>query len=318
MANFLSETLHKNLLKEARERNINRVLVAVSGGADSIASLFSLNQIGLKIKALHCNFHLRGDESLRDQKFVENFCDKYSIELEIKEFDIPHYLENTKGVSIEMACRNLRYDWFYKELKKWRFDRIVTGHNADDNIETLFLNMLRGAGTRGLCGMNQDNGIIWRPLLKTHRYNILNYLEENNLDFVIDSSNLGTDYRRNFLRNEIIPLLKSEWKGFNKAMDSTLLYLSEENKIIELMIKENLPPTGGSLNVETILNFPAPALLIKRFIDILGPYSTTQFEVLDAIKANKPHIRKWNLRFGTLILRNNNLSIEMSHRERCS
>ncbi|MCH5240955.1 MAG: tRNA lysidine(34) synthetase TilS [Muribaculaceae bacterium] len=304
--------------REASCHNLQKVLVALSGGADSVATAFCLKSIGLEIMALHCNFHLRGEESNRDMNFVKSFCENFNIPLRIKEFDISLYLKLNKGNSIEMACRDLRHKWFKEELAMTGYDRIVTGHNADDNIETLFLNLFRGSGTRGLKGMEVDNGIIWRPLLSFSRSDILSYLKFYGLSFVVDSTNLKSDFRRNFLRNEIIPKLREEWKGFDKAMHHTISNLNSENKIVEFYLKKILSENNQIISVEQILNFPAPLLLIKRFIQPAGPYNTTQEEVMEAIKANKPHIRKWRLQNGELILRNKRLFIEMGHGERSS
>lgn len=310
--------IESSIRREASYLDIKKVFIALSGGADSIAVAYALRQSGIKITALHCNFHLRGDESNRDMDFVKKFCESIGIPLKIKDFNVKQFQNYNKGFSIEMACRDLRYNWFRDQLKLSDFDRIVTGHNADDNIETFFLNILRGSGTRGLKGMDSDNGIIWRPLIQFHRSEILNYLEEYNLEFVVDSTNLTTDYRRNYLRHNVIPILQKEWKGFNSALDKTISNLSGENKIVEKSIYDSLPPTGKPLLSKVILSFPAPLLLIKRYIDPLEPFATTPLEVLKAIKANKPHIRRWNLKKGKLLLKNGRLFIEISHSESCS
>ena len=292
--------------------------MALSGGPDSVAVTLVLINAGIKIKALHCNFHLRGEESDRDMRFVESFCKNYEVPLEIKEYDVKKFLDTNKGMSLEMACRKLRYEWFDRKLEETGYDRIATGHNADDNIETFFLNLFRGSGTRGLRGMRNDTGKIWRPLLSFHRSDILKYLHYRKQNFIIDSTNLESDYRRNFLRNKIIPLLKEEWKGFNTALDKTIKNIEAENSLLETLLKDTLPSEGSVLSVNIILSSPAPLLIIKRFIDPYGPYSATPQEILSAIKANKPHIRKWKLKWGTVFLRNGSLFVEMIHGECCT
>ena len=322
--------------KELSNLNINKVIVALSGGADSVATLCALRKAGCRVKALHCNFHLRKEESNRDMDFVKKLCLDLEVPLEIAEFNIDEYRVGRKGISVEMACRDLRHDWFRQRLAELSFDRIATGHNADDNIETFFLNAFRGSGSRGLKGMTPDNGIIWRPLLKFHRKDILDYLDDNDLEYVVDSSNLENDYRRNILRNQIIPLLKKEWKGFENAMDKTIANLETENSLIEKIVEETLSGSVETLTVragkeanvtaatskqlktlrvDTVTKFPAPLLLIKRFIDPLEPFTTTPQEILAAVKANKPHIRRWRLRNGKVFLRNGRLFIEMIHCE---
>lgn len=304
-----------SIRKQVFQLDLRQVIVALSGGADSIATAFILKKIGLEILALHCNFHLRGDESNRDMKFVEQFCEAYRIPLEIRHFDVDVYMNNNPHTSVEMACRDLRHKWFENRLISTRYERIATGHNADDNIETLFLNLLRGSGTRGLRGMTVDNGKLWRPLLNFHRTEIIGLLERYRIDFIVDSTNLTSDYRRNFLRNEVFPLIKTEWNGFEKALDCSLCHLQEENSVVEYYLSKILETHNDKIPVAHILSFPSPLLLIRRFIEKCGPYTTTQNEVLDAIKANKPHIRKWSLKYGDLILRNGVLSIEMGHGE---
>ena len=304
--------IEASIKREASEFKIRKSLVALSGGPDSIATAFSLWKAGIEIKALHCNFHLRGEESNRDQEFVKEFCLKHQIPLECIEFDVDNYRLLNKGISIEMACRDLRHNGFQKQLKDYSFQRIATGHNADDNIETFFLNVLRGSGTRGLRCMDPDTGKIWRPLLSFHRSEILQYLSENNLDYVVDSTNLKSDFRRNFLRNEILPLFSKEWNGFDSAMIRTIRNINAENRIVEFYVNRIIE-NKTELNVEEILEFPSPLLLIKRFIDPLIPFTQTPEEVLSAIKANKPHIRKWRLKKGWVFLKNRVLFIEMGH-----
>ena len=302
----------KSIKKSAETLNLSKVLVALSGGADSVATAFALKLAGVNVTALHCNFHLRGEESNRDMKFVENFCHVNDIPLFTKDFDVAYYINLHKGTSIEMACRELRYNWFFEYMREGGFQRLATGHNADDNIETFFLNLLRGSGSRGLKGMESDKGGIWRPLLKFHREEILEFLKEYGIDFVVDSTNLENDYRRNFLRNKIIPLLKSEWKGFESSFDKSIENLYFENLIVEEAVLKALPSAGSSLTVETIMNFPAPLLLIKRHIEPLGPFSTTPEEILSAIKAEKPHNRTWRLKKGTILLNNKKLILNRS------
>ena len=307
--------IEASVRREASSYGFKKVLVALSGGADSIATIYAIKKCELDILALHCNFHIRAEESDRDMEFVKEFCNKENIKLEIIEFDVPAYRKINKGCSTEMACRNLRHEWFRKILYETGYDRIATGHNADDNIETFFLNLLRGSGSRGLKGMTADTGTIWRPLLSFHKNDIKDYLKENNLPYVTDSTNLKCDYRRNFLRNKIIPLFKQEWKGFDTAMDKSLKNLFAENNLIENVLQKMLPSPLEPLSDDIILDSPAPLLMIKRFIDPIDPFSTTAEEILSAMKAKKPHIRRWKLKKGVAFLRNGNLFIEMGHCE---
>lgn len=289
------------------ENNFSNLIVTVSGGADSVALIAALSSTVANLTAVHCNFHLRGDESMRDQHHVENICNSLGVDLLIKDFDVYRHMTENRGTSMEMACRSLRYEWFYEIAVKNGADRIVTGHNADDNIETLFLNLMRGSGTSGLKGMVPDNGKIWRPLLKFHRKEIEEYLDFKGLKYITDSSNLSSDYRRNFLRNEIIPMLRERWEGFDKALDRSISLIRSENMVVQKMVDDNLPKSGDALDVTKIKNFPDPGLLVRRFIEPLQPFTTTAAEVISAIRANKPDRKTWKLRKGMLTLQNGRL-----------
>ncbi len=299
--------IEKYFRKEIREKNFSKLLVTVSGGADSVALLSALSSTGAIIIAAHCNFHLRGEESMRDQRHVENICHILNAQLLIKDFDIPNFLKKNPGYSVEMACREVRYGWFEEIQAAEKCDRIVTGHNADDNIETLLLNLLRGSGTSGLKGMIPDTGSIWRPLLSFHRPQIEAYLKEKGIEYITDSSNLSCDYRRNYLRNRIIPLLREEWKGFDKSLDRSIALIRSENAVVNEATESLLPPPGEPLSAETVMSFPAPQLLVRRYIEPLLPFTTTAAEVVSAIIADKPDKRCWKLRGGTLTLRNRKL-----------
>ncbi|MDE6442871.1 MAG: tRNA lysidine(34) synthetase TilS, partial [Muribaculaceae bacterium] len=271
--------LERRIYDNARLLGLSRVLVAVSGGADSIALLSALSSSNVEIVAAHCNFHLRGEESDRDERHVASVCESLTIPLRKIDFDVPGFIAENKGFSLEMACRKLRYDWFFSLLDELKADRVATAHNADDNAETLFLNLLRGSGTAGLKGMMPDTGTIWRPLLSVTRREIEDYLSIKGIAFVTDSTNLESDYRRNFLRNEIIPLLRSRWEGFDKAMARSLSFMRSENSIVEKAVADALPHEGEPLPAETALSFPDPELLVRRFIQPLSPFTTTPSEI---------------------------------------
>ncbi|MDE5713174.1 MAG: tRNA lysidine(34) synthetase TilS [Muribaculaceae bacterium] len=302
-------TIEISFRRAVFENKFSKLVVTVSGGADSIALLSALSATEAVLIAAHCNFHLRGDESMRDQKHVEKVCKELNVALMVKDFDVAAHMAANRGMSAEMACRELRYEWFAAIASETGADRIVTGHNADDNIETLFLNLLRGSGTSGLRGMLPDTGKIWRPLLSFHRHEIEKYLEDKKIPFITDSSNLTNDYRRNFIRNEIVPLLKSRWAGFEKALDRSVALLRSENEVVTAMVNASLPDPGKPLEASAIMNFPDPELLVRRFIEPIGPFTTTAGEVISAIKAAKPDRRIWRLRKGDLILKNGWLSL---------
>ena len=196
------------------------VYVGLSGGADSTALLLILKELGYSLHALHCNFHLRGEESDRDQAFVEELCRQQDVPLSVRHFQT-HDEARRRGVGIEMAARDLRYEWFREELHSSLPDSslftlhsslhcaVAVAHHLDDQAETLLLNLLRGTGLRGMAGMRPRNGGIIRPLLCISREEILQYLEQRGQTYVTDSTNLEPCTVRNRLRLEVIPLLRS-------------------------------------------------------------------------------------------------------------
>lgn len=312
-------SLEKVVGRAIKISNIRRIIVALSGGADSVALVAALSSIAefsrqqsITIVAAHCNFHLRGEESMRDQHFVESLCTQLHVPLEIKDFDVYGYKASHPGTSLEMACRDLRYDWFKSLMTEHEADRVATGHNADDNIETLFLNLLRGSGTSGLKGMIEDTGTILRPLLSIHRCQIIEYLESRNLSYITDSSNLTSDFRRNFLRNDVLPLLRQRWPGLDKSLDRSIRLIKSENDIIEKTVMDHLPSPGSPLERTVVLNFPAPELLVRRYILPLSPFTTIPGEIVSAMKADKPDVKRWTLPGGTVTLRGGKLYLAPS------
>lgn len=200
-----------------------KILTAVSGGADSIALLRVLAALGCNCIAAHCNFHLRGDEADRDEAFVRKLCHDLDIELRCTDFDIEAY-KKSHGVSTEMACRELRYDWFERQRAALGCSVIAVAHHRDDNIETFFLNLVRGSGITGLAGIKPCNGKIVRPLLGSSRDEIINYLKTLGQDYVTDSTNLENDYARNKIRNVMLPeisrLFPSAMAGIELTLDN--------------------------------------------------------------------------------------------------
>ena len=202
------------------------MLVALSGGADSVALLRALHQQDTHIEALHCNFHLRGEESNRDEMFVTKLCQKLCIPLHIKHFDTLAYKQK-QGISLEMAARELRYRWFEEMRHTLNADFVAVAHHRDDQAETLMLNLIRGTGLRGLAGMLPQNNFIIRPLLEVSKDEILNYLEGIEQDYVTDSTNLERDAQRNILRLDVIPLLKTINPNAVKHLAETAKHVAE-------------------------------------------------------------------------------------------
>lgn len=211
------------------------VLVGLSGGADSVALLVTLHYLGYRCKAVHCNFHLRGEESQRDYVYSKFIGGKYADSFQYKDFDV-HKYKAAHGVSTEMACRDLRYEWF-KELSDENGQiPIAVAHHLDDNIETLFLNLLRGTGINGAHGMSPRNGIVVRPFLSVTRKEILEFLREEKVDYITDSSNLVNDVKRNKLRNIVLPVVKKQFPDAEKGLTLSLSNLKNNDSLYEEMV----------------------------------------------------------------------------------
>lgn len=221
----------KSFIQENCFVDANRpVLVALSGGADSVALLRVLLMLGYDCKAAHCNFQLRGDESERDENFVTELCKYLDVALSIKHFDVPACMSE-RGVSMEMACRDLRYEWFAQLMEENDCGCIAVAHHSDDNIETFFLNALRGTGIAGLTGMKPRNGDIVRPLLCVSRRDILGWLQSLGQGFVTDSTNLENDALRNRLRNVVLPAIYENFSGADKSLLTTIENMRQCNEL---------------------------------------------------------------------------------------
>jgi tRNA(Ile)-lysidine synthase len=210
-------------------------LVALSGGADSVALALMMLDEGLIVHALHCNFHLRGEESNRDEAFVTHFCHKHNIPLDVKHFDTIS-LAKEHGVSLEMEARQLRYDWFRERALDLDAEAICVAHHMDDQAETLLLNLIRGTGLQGLSAMHPERTIqglkILRPLLNISKQEILSYLNSRGQDYVTDSTNLERDPLRNKIRLDLMPMLKE----LNTSIASCLARTAEN---VRMELAEN-------------------------------------------------------------------------------
>jgi len=196
------------------------VMAALSGGADSVALALVLGELGYPLTALHCNFLLRGEESYRDESFVRDFCGKHNIPLNVKRFRTKEFARKS-GLGIEMAARELRYQWFEEERQAHDAQATAVAHHKDDQAETLLLNTVRGAGLRGVAGMYPKRDKIVRPFLCVSRDSILQYLREKGQDFVTDSTNLERETFRNVIRLDIIPQLeKANPKAVNNMAET--------------------------------------------------------------------------------------------------
>ena len=222
--------------KELMSKN-QLYLVALSGGADSVALLLALKKLGYNIEAAHCNFHLRGEESDRDEDFCKKLCHKLDIKLHLAHFDTQTNA-SLHGISIEMAARNLRYNYFEALLKDINASAVCVAHHKDDSAETLLLNLVRGTGIEGLTGIKSKNNRIVRPFLCVRRNEIINYLEQQNQSFVTDSSNLVNDVQRNKIRLDVMPLLQTINPLVVEHLNQTGEYIEEAASILNTALEQ--------------------------------------------------------------------------------
>lgn len=211
----------QSLKKYIEEENLfasgENILLAVSGGIDSVVLCDLFYQAGFRFSIAHCNFHLRGEESNRDERFVRELADKYGVTLFVKQFDTEKYVQEYR-VSTQMAARTIRYEWFEELMNKEGFAFCATAHHRDDSIETFMINLLRGTGIAGLHGILPKRDRFIHPLLFAGREEIADYALQKKLKHVEDSTNASTKYMRNRIRLEVIPLLKDITPGFDRII----------------------------------------------------------------------------------------------------
>lgn len=217
-----------------------KLLVAVSGGIDSVVLTHLLHQLKLDLQLAHCNFCLREKESDQDEQFVIELANKLQLKIHTKSFDTQSFAQNNK-VSVQMAARQLRYQWFQELVQQEKLDYIITAHNLDDNLETFLINFTRGTGLEGLCGIAEVNETIVRPLLVFSRLLIEKFAIENNIKWREDSSNAETKYIRNKIRHQVIPLLKEINPGLLQSFKQTSKHLLQSRHIISEAISDIKP-----------------------------------------------------------------------------
>lgn len=262
-----------------------KYLVALSGGADSVALLRMLRQLDYQIEAVHCNFHLRGDESDRDEQFCRQLCENLDIVFHVAHFDTVEYAR-LHHVSIEMAARNLRYHYFYQLAHDVEAYGICVAHHRDDSVETVMLNLIRGTGIDGLRGIQPVNGLIIRPLLCVGREDILKYLAEIHQDYVTDSTNLVDDVARNKIRLNILPAMRE----INPSVADAIADTSRRLVDAAAILNEAMAEKSKNICFEKVLqNGSAVTALKKDLIDseyllfhLLSPFgfSSAQIELI--------------------------------------
>ena len=224
--------LKNHLSKDLTFLENKKLLLAMSGGIDSMVLAHLFKALRYDICIAHCNFGLRGDESDGDENFVRKFAIENDIKVFVTHFDTKAFASDAK-LSVQVAARQLRYTWFEELLQNNTLDYLVTAHHQDDAIETFLINFTRGTGLQGLTGIPQQNGNVIRPLLPFSRDDIESYARENNITWREDSSNASDKYLRNKLRHDIVPVLKTLNPSFGTSFAQTLLSLQQAQSLVD-------------------------------------------------------------------------------------
>lgn len=254
-----------------------KYIVALSGGADSVALLLVLKQLQadmpIAIEAAHCNFHLRGEESMRDERFCISLCKRLDVPLHLVHFATREYSQ-LHHVSIEMAARELRYKYFEDLRRDLGANDVCVAHHRDDSVETVLLNLVRGTGLRGLRGIQPRNANIIRPLLCVSRNDILDFLAAQGQDYVTDSSNLEDDVKRNKIRLNVIPVLKTLNQSVQQSIFDTSLRMGEALRVFESAIEESVSRVstlvdGNTLviDIDSLRNQPSPEYTLFHILE---------------------------------------------------
>ena len=262
-----------------------KILVACSGGLDSIVLLHLLQKIGLTLGVAHCNFKLRGAHSDADLSFVETIAGNLGVPVFTTVFDTKTYAK-TQGVSTQVAARELRYEWFYNTATANGYDRIATGHHADDDLETFFINLSRVTGLRGLTGIASNTEQLIRPLLPFSRAQIMQFAKKEGLFWREDSSNSTRDYLRNKLRLDVIPAFKGVNKNVLQNFKQTQQHLKESQALLEdyitlvtkLVVSHK--DTSFEIDIKQLHSLPNTNSLL---FELLYPYGFTDFKAIASI-----------------------------------
>ena len=271
----VSAYINKHKLLNANDLYI----VALSGGADSVALLLLLKEGGFNVHAAHCNFLLRGSESDRDEAFCVDLCRQLGVELHRAHFATREYAEAHK-VSVEMAARELRYNWFEQLRKDIGAVGICVAHHRDDSVETVLLNMIRGTGLRGLTGIQPRNGYVLRPLLCVSRDEIEHFLAKRGQKYVIDSTNLETDVKRNKVRLQVLPLLRTLNPAFSDNIQRMVENVAEAQIVLDSLL-DNFKK-HNTLELSELEKYGSSEYVIYEWLKNYGFNGTQARQVLEA------------------------------------
>jgi len=282
----------EQFIKFIHEENLfhspERILLAVSGGADSMLMLNLFVNAGYTVAVAHCNFGLRGSESDSDEQFVANYCDQHNLAFFVKHFSTEEFALQ-EGISIEMAARDLRYNWFNELLGQHGYDYLATAHHQDDVIETFLINLSRGSGIKGLSGIQPKSGRIIRPMLFTNRAEILDYCYRMKIEYRTDSSNMDVVYKRNLIRQQIIPLLEDVNPAFRKNALKTIGNLHETGQLFQQRMSAiksavySEDEQGAMINIEKLLALSPLRTILFELIRTFGFQAEQTDDIIDSL-----------------------------------
>lgn len=266
--------------------------MAFSGGVDSVVLADLLRKIGYKFDIAHCNFQLRGMEAKEDSEFCKHYAESINTTCHLIQFNTVEYAKE-KHLSIQMAARELRYNWFKELVDKYDYSHVLTAHHANDNIETIFVNLIRGTGIKGLQGIPRKQRNLVRPLLFASKEDIQAYANTNELRYREDSSNKEVKYKRNFIRHQIIPELKKLNPALEETLTTSIHYFKQSAEIITQFAaakyKDICCVTNSQLNIDIalLLKEPQKETLLFEWLHDKG-FKATQIEQLtESLKANQ-------------------------------
>lgn len=282
----------KKFIEFAQQNNLfqtdSKILAAISGGMDSVVMAHLLKASGLNFSIAHCNFQLRGDEATRDQEFCNELARQFRVKFHTINFDTSAYAAINK-ISIQMAARDLRYQWFEQLREQHGYDVIALAHHQNDTIETILLNLTRGTGIAGLHGILPRNGYLVRPLLFMGRGEVGEIVEQNGLKYVEDSSNASTKYARNKLRHEVIPKLKELNPSLEKTFENSLQHFRDMETLLELRaeeLKRNLLTENGEeihIALAELKKLEPKRLLLFKLLNDYGFNETTVNDLIESL-----------------------------------
>ncbi len=271
------------------------LLLAVSGGVDSVVLCELCKQAGYDFVIAHCNFQLRGEESKRDENFVTALAEKYGVTFYTITFDTSS-IANQEKKSVEETARDLRYKWFENLSIEHGYNYVVTAHHANDNIETVLMNFFRGTGIKGLHGILPKQNKIVRPLLFANKKELSAFAAENRLDFVVDHTNAQNDFTRNYFRNELIPAIKKVFPGAEENVLNNITRFGEAeqlyNQAIELHKKKLLEYKGNEIHIP-VLKLQQAAPLHTIIYEIVKDYNFTALQTADVVSLLKSESGKY-------------------------